>query len=210
MNDSDKPKLATIIEGLAAMFRTEVTTPLLEGYWLGLSDLEYHDVRRAAVDAVRTCRFMPTAAELRERIHGGSANRALIAWPEVMAAVASVGGYRTVVFADPVTNAAVHNVGGWQRLCEADSNELDRFIRKDFEKAYAALAAHGMGNTKPHTGIFDRENGTHGFGTGDVVTVQTALPPVAGHKRLDGPRGEVAGVIVDLAERLAIGHEVPK
>lgn len=208
MNANRKKDLAIIVEGLAAMFRTEVTKALLEGYWLGLSDLDYEEVKRAAVDAIRTCRFMPTVSELRERIHGSLAERAVIAWQEVSKAIECVGAYQTVVFEDPVSNAAVSNVGGWQRLCESSADELDRFIRRDFERAYQAIASHGGGSVAAHLGIVDRENSGNGYTSRPQVKVLTSLPQLPNQRRLSDARaGGTAGMLVDLAEKLSVQRE---
>lgn len=53
---------------LAAAFRSEVTTLMLQGYWLGLNDLSLVEVKTAARAALKRCEFMPTVAGLRELV----------------------------------------------------------------------------------------------------------------------------------------------
>jgi hypothetical protein len=62
---ADREKFTIGLRALAAAFRTEVTEALIEGYWLGLEDIELALVGAAMRRALRECRFMPTPAELR-------------------------------------------------------------------------------------------------------------------------------------------------
>lgn len=62
---ADRVRFGTVIQALAATFRVDVTEALLEGYRIGLDDLEQELFEQAARRALRECRFMPTPAELR-------------------------------------------------------------------------------------------------------------------------------------------------
>lgn len=131
---------------LGATFRVEVTAALRVGYWLGLRDLPLAAVQEAVGKAMATARFMPTPRDLRD-LAGvmGVDQRALVAWNAVKRAIRAVGSYRSVDFDDPVVNATVRTLGGWLRLCGTDSDEMDRFVAKDFQRVYRELSS-----LKPH------------------------------------------------------------
>lgn len=127
---------------LGATFRVEVTAALRVGYWMGLRDLPLAAVQEAVAKAMATSRFMPTPRDLRD-LAGvmGADQRAILAWNAVKRAIREVGSYRSVDFDDPVVNAAVRSLGGWPRLCGTDSEEMDRFIARDFQRLYRELSA---------------------------------------------------------------------
>lgn len=188
MTEHEKPEFAEIIGGIAVSFRQEATKPLLRAYWMGLGDLELGEVKRAATKALRACRFMPTVAELREL--AGEANhgdRAQNAWAEFERAVGMHGGYRSVDFADPLINATVRALGGWTRCCDLDSEEFDKWLRKDFVKQYEAFCKHppsdeAMGAL---SGVFSRENALLGYEhkSSGVVKIGTNIKPL-----IEGPK----------------------
>jgi hypothetical protein len=66
MRPSEREKFAVGLRALGAVFRTEVTEALIEGYWLGLDDVELTPLGQAMRRAIRECKFMPSPAELRE------------------------------------------------------------------------------------------------------------------------------------------------
>lgn len=127
---------------LGATFRVEVTAPLRVGYWMGLRDLPLAAVQEAVAKAMASSRFMPTPRDLRDLAGVMSADqRAILAWNAVKRAIREVGSYRSVDFDDGVVNAVVRTLGGWSRLCGADSEELDRFVAREFQRLYRELSA---------------------------------------------------------------------
>jgi hypothetical protein len=179
MNRSEKPKFAILVESLAAAFRVDVTEALLEGYWMALDDLELNSVGAGAKRALRECRFMPTANELRSLSGEVRAeHRSVLAWDAFEAAVVRHGGYVSVDFDDPVINATVRNLGGWKRCCEMPADEFDTFLRKDFERVYSALFASGVpaDRAAPLLGIHDAECTKSGFQAPKAIRVETGLP----------------------------------
>lgn len=95
-----------------------------EAYFRGLADLCYAEVNAALTKAIRTCKFAPTVAELRDLIgaNGEGMGEPESAWGEVKRAIANVGYYRAPHFDDPATAAAV-NALGWQTLCVAGTKD---------------------------------------------------------------------------------------
>lgn len=179
MTGSDRERFVSVLEALCASFRVEPSEALLEGYWLGLSDLALADVQRAAVRAIRECQHMPRPVELR-KLTGemGAEGRAVRAWSALKGAIAAHGAYRSVDFDDPLVNATVRNLGGWPRLCATATEEFEKWTRKDFERIYSSLMQHGASEEQVMylPGITETENGARGYEAEPPRRVLTGLP----------------------------------
>ncbi len=171
MTENDRRRFAAAMNALSAIHRVEASEPLLEGYWLGLQDLPISAVEKAIARSIATSKRMPVPADLRE-LSGDipAATRAVKAWAKVKDSIRRIGAYSSVNFDDPITNATIRALGGWTRLCSTDSEELDKWTRKDFERIYSALSNGGVSSDegKYLAGIHEAQ----GNGFGDVA------PPV--------------------------------
>ena len=179
MLETDRPQFAQAITALASSFRSETDEALLEGYWWALDDLELVAVQRAIRAAMRQCKFMPAAVELRELAGGMSpASRAIVAWEKFAGAVSRHGAYETITFDDHAINATIRNLGGWIKVCDLPGDEFDKWLRKDFERVYQAYLQTGTSAEAgaPLLGIFDQENGRQGYDQREPVVVLTGLP----------------------------------
>ena len=84
---------------------------------------------------------MPSVAVLRDLTgEMRSEDRVQLAWEAMVAAIRDVGGYRSITFEDPAITATVRALGGWERICTTDTEELHKWLRKDFERVYPAFA----------------------------------------------------------------------
>jgi hypothetical protein len=67
-----------------------------------------------------------------------------LAWSALLAAIKFYGGYQTPKWDRPdaarITQAISH-LGGWVRLCDTESDELHKWTRQAFCKAYNAIPA---------------------------------------------------------------------
>lgn len=66
MQPQDRSRYFQVMAAMASAFRVEADEVMLEGYWMGLAGLTLAQFERGAVKAMRTAKFMPTVAELRE------------------------------------------------------------------------------------------------------------------------------------------------
>jgi hypothetical protein len=170
-------------------YRQTVTAATIAAYELGLGDLPIVAIEQAVKRALRTSKFMPTPAELREL--AGEAkpeDRAVLAWSAFERAVLQHGGYASVCFDDAVINATVRSLGGWQRCCGLPPEEFDKWLRKDFLQAYSAFCRAGVGPdaAAPLVGIHDQQNAlTHPTHVKAVMLVKTGLPPLQGTPRIE-------------------------
>lgn len=166
MDESDKEQFAVTVNALAAQYRVEPNTPMLTGYWMGLSDLTLDAVNRAATEALRTSEFMPTVAKIRE-LAGilNPADRAVISWRALCKAMVKHGYYDSIEFDDPVLNATIRNLGGWIEWAERSEHEDEKWLRKDFERVYISLCRSGVSPVEggPLVGWHDRGNALTGY-----------------------------------------------
>ena len=162
----DKSKFVELIQSVAGTFRQQVTDSLLDGYWMGLSDLTLDQLNLACHRSLRACEFMPTVKELRELAGQQSdEDRAVIAFREVEQAVLRVGWYKSPDFEDKAINATIRNLGGWQRICDLSEEEFDKWFRKDFERVYGVYSRRGVGDEDGASleGEFAKSNRTLGY-----------------------------------------------
>jgi hypothetical protein len=181
MRDAEKAEFKNLLGALCASFRVEPTTPFFQGYWLGLKSLDLAEFERAVGKALESSRFMPTPVELRELAGEMSSNaRATHAWNEVRKAIRGKGAWASVAFDCPAINAAVRNLGGWRRLCSLDSEELDKWTRKEFEKVYGTLLQTGFPDYEGRylEGVHEADNRQNGYKVDPPQEVRTGLPPL--------------------------------
>ncbi len=210
MQSEDKKRFTSLIQALAAQFRIETSEALFEGYWMALDDLSLADVERSVRAAIRGCERMPAGSELR-RLAGEmtTGSRAVQAWGAMVKAIGQHGGYRSVDFDDVVINATIRNLGGWQKLCQTEEQELQKWVRKDFERIYSALTTSGITEEQAQhlVGVHEQANTAAGHQVAAPVHVATGLPPhregvlrqLSAPERLALTAGEVSRVVA-LAE----------
>ncbi len=174
-----KDKFAGLIEAVATTFGKQIDKAMLLGYWMGLNDLSEEQLERACMRAIRTCKFMPKPAELRELTGALSASaQAVLAFHDVEKALGSCGYYRSPNFEDKVINATIRNLGGWMRICDLSPEEFDKWFRKDFERIYAIYVDRGVGDEagQPLIGFFEKENAMRGHRVEPPVLIASGLP----------------------------------
>lgn len=113
-------------------------------YERGLCDLDKRVAWTALQRLQRTCRRLPSVAEIRQEArklsHPETERPAELAWEIVLEAVRRRGWPRPPTWKDPAIARAVRAVGGWQQLC--DSRVRDHgVLRAQFRDAYRAAQA---------------------------------------------------------------------
>jgi hypothetical protein len=166
VNEDWQEQVTFLVSVLASTFQRQVTPAMLQGYLIGLSGMALEDVKQATQTALRTCKFMPAPAELRELAGDAKPeDAALIAWEIATRAVASVGWYGSVQFEDPAITATIRSLGGWQRFCERCCGDEEKWLRKEFLTTYASYRRTGVSPeaAMPMVGEFERQNRLMGF-----------------------------------------------
>lgn len=163
----DQTRFIVALGALASTFGREVDEALIMGFEMGLEGLTTEQIERSVALAVRTKKFFPSPAELRELAgEVPSGERAVVAWDAFAQAVSKHGYYDSVDFDDPVINATIRNLGGWQRVCQIDDpKEFETFFRKDFERVYVALYKAGISpeQASPLIGYCESQNALNGY-----------------------------------------------
>jgi len=180
-SENDYEAFAGLISALAASFGKESDEAMLTGYWMGLGDMDLSELRAACAKAIRSMKFMPKPAELREM--GGESNvaeRAEIAFAAAAKAIGSHGKYASVDFDDPVINATIRSMGGWEKVCALKAEELHKWTKKDFIKMYTAHSNVGVSEEAIAylAGQVERENTSTGHSDNipKAVLIQSGLP----------------------------------
>jgi len=195
---SNRLEIVKLVSMLAEAFGRKPSTATFAAYELGLEGIGIDAITGAVATSLRTSKYMPTPAELRElsgELKG--TDRAVKAWLAFEKAVARIGGYKTVSFDDPVINATVRSVGGWQHCCTMTCNEFDTFLRKKFIDAYESLYRSGVGEEEaaPLRGEFDQANARLGYEPQQVVLVPTGLPAPLNAPRIQTTRHKPSGLL---------------
>lgn len=175
------------VAGLCEAFTRQASVVTFRAYQVGLDGLTAEQIGKAVAIALRSCKFMPSPAELRELAgEMKSEDRAVQAWIVFEKAVCTIGYVRGVDFDDPVVNATVRALGGWDRCCQQEGDEFDVFLRKRFLDTYASLSRSGVGEEQaaPLEGGFDRENRRLGQPVKPPHKVAVGLPPAPGAVRI--------------------------
>lgn len=117
MTNHDSAEFARLFTLLSQTFDKEASDALAQIYFDGLKDFAIEQVAAAVNQAVRTKKFWPKVAELRELIEGSVDDRAAQAWAAFLEAAAD-GGQASIRFSDPAAARAVDAVfGGWIQAC---------------------------------------------------------------------------------------------
>lgn len=146
MNDGHAQEFASALGGLAETFGEPLSAGRIDGYFLALKDLPMEAVLASIARAMRSSRFFPKPAELREFIEGTGDDLAALAWTRVIRAIERIGTYQSVDFGDPVLHATVDGLGGWSefwRIERMDAREQG-FKRAEFVRLYGALRSRGV------------------------------------------------------------------
>ncbi len=149
-----KAEFGIVIGGLWTSFHPDrpIKPELISAYWLGLNDLALNAVQAAATRAMREATFFPKVAEL--RVLAGVASpqaKAALAWEAVKKHRGRLYSRGMFVFDDLATTATIANLGV-ERVYHAQGDELDVWLRKDFERVYLTLA-DTVRNPPPLLGI---------------------------------------------------------
>jgi hypothetical protein len=145
---ASREKVGVVVGMLCEAFGRKATVPMIEAYYLALSDLRDEQVDAAGLAALRSpdTAFMPTPGQLRAAAATdgvGMDARCEEAWLTLNRAIDKHGAGRSVNFRDGLINATVRLLGGWERCCRLPREEFDKWFRKDFIATYARLMIHG-------------------------------------------------------------------
>lgn len=144
---ASEKKIAAVVAMLCEAFNRKPTRATFKAYEIALSDIGDESLTEAGNQVLRSSSaFMPTPGQLRQLcLTGGTtyAGRAEIAWHEFDRAVGTIGGDKSITFADGMINATVRLLGGWIQCCEKTGDDYFIWLQKSFKQTYTRLCESG-------------------------------------------------------------------
>lgn len=128
----------------AAYPNTQVTAETVAVYLRLLGDIAPADLQVIVDQAVATCKFLPTVAELRDSLHALEAMGELSwgeAWEDVQKEMRRIGSYGVPAFKTELTAAVVRSMG-WKVLCASENPQTDRAQFRDIYNAMQSRQAN--------------------------------------------------------------------
>ena len=132
MDESQTPRLAKMLIGLADFYRQPLSDSALRIYASCLAKYDIEELEQAARDHMEDPdrgRFMPKIADFVYAINGTADEAAAIAWD------LAVQGR----FPDPAAAEAIASMGGWSRAIGSRLVADQPFIAKEFTVRYKAF-----------------------------------------------------------------------
>ena len=166
--EKDFGAFCDLMHEVAQMYKTP---PMSEaGLQLMFSALEEFPlavVIRAVGAHLKTGKFFPKPAEIREQIQGSAADRGRAAFQQVLEAIRRFGIYQSVKWPDPCIHYALDRLGGWRWLCGKLDQENRPFVERDFCHFYAEAERIGAAWDTPglpghFPGQFEIDNSAKG------------------------------------------------
>lgn len=180
MTKNDFKTFAGLMAMLDETFGKESSKLKINVYFDGLKDFDIETVQKSIFFGIKTLKFYPCIAELREIIEGDSGSQSLLAWQEAIRGIQqNFGGtYSSIQFDDPLIHWVIERMGGWQNFGRWTEKE-EPFIQKDFERLYK-IAMRIPKDQLPQTliGFHERNNtsGGHYHISQQTVDFHSLLP----------------------------------
>lgn len=170
MQANEKPEFAELMTQALAFWRKDVTDFTLSVWWEACKPFSLEQVNKAlqahAMHPERSS-FAPMPGDFVRELQGTHTDRALLAWGRVSRAMAAVGAYASVDFADPVIHATVRELGGWAEICRTPNDE-QQFLQKRFCDFFRTYTARGVPDAPlALQGAHDTENAAKSLESAD-------------------------------------------
>lgn len=150
MNEHEyKVELSKILAHMAAIFRDEINTQLVEMWYMILESehVTIPELKAAAIEVMKSRKYtkLPTPAEILDVIRPRVDYRAIAEAQadEVLKAVRTVGQYSKPTFEDPITAVLMSTRWKWGPFASNLETEAVKWFRKDFVAAYQEAAEDG-------------------------------------------------------------------
>jgi hypothetical protein len=137
MTQDEAPAFLERLAALGEVFDAKFSEMKQQLYFEALKDLDLCDVVDGMNEALKTCKFMPRPAEIRELAVGSLEDQAGAAWAEWKELARRQGAYKQITAESVDGRSLVDVFGGWPQFCAADfSPEMWASKRKEFLQAY--------------------------------------------------------------------------
>ena len=150
MKAEDRQDFVQMFTVFAIALKEDYTPEVMELWWRMLEMYDAESVTNAFVKHTRKADFFPKPAQIIAILDEGRDPNA--AWIEAKDAVSRIGGYQSVMFADPVAATTIRLLGGWIWFCDQD---LDGpWTQKRFLQIYEENQGKEFHNTDVLPGAF--------------------------------------------------------
>jgi hypothetical protein len=170
MKPEDDARFVKAMSVMGEVFQKTPSDGLVDVYWKSLQDLDIEVFEKACsqvINARTITGTFPLVGEIREAAGGGKQAlelRIIQAWDKLMYAVQRHGYYDSVIFDDPIIPQIIKSWGGWMEWSGGGKNEEFKWVRKDFERMYAAFATRVWPEqTEPCIGSIEHKNTLTGY-----------------------------------------------
>ena len=181
MQNKDKTRFTGLMAMLAEAFDKDNTKLRMDVYFGGLKDFEIKEVEASIYQAVKSLKFFPKVAELRQLIEGDADSRALLGW---RIAVDSRNYYYGADFSeDPAIAYCIEELcDTYVSFCEKTLEEL-KWLEKRFLDLYrlALKRPSLLADRSPVLdGLFQIDNRKKG-----LLTAVPPVPKITARKRVE-------------------------
>jgi len=141
MQATDKPDFLKVINGIAAMRKSPITTEALDLWWACMTDWKIADFKAAAIQVLKTSTFMPTPKDFEDlrkagRETAGEAFAGIGRW-----LVYSPNGYTVAANTPRPIAAAIRAMGGADAYAMCEVDKLP-FLERRFCDHYDQIMSH--------------------------------------------------------------------
>lgn len=140
MRNDDFPKFKSIMAGMAAIFQRDLSTELMDGYWLALRNWSIDDFESASARLLETSQFMPRPADFHSVKKAGRPTYAE-SWVQAVEHCRS-SAYRRGPMVDEITDRAVAALGGYVAIAMCDEDKL-HYLERRFQEIYEGMQDAG-------------------------------------------------------------------
>lgn len=158
MQVSDFPRFQAVMTGMAELYQRELSGPLMDAYWLALSDWELTDFEAAAGRLMKTEEFMPRPVAFTNLRKAGRPSSAEV-WIEVLDHARHdspnfMNGH--VRGLSDIANRALHAIGGLHTVAMSEPSKTT-FLERRFSEVYDQMSeSHEIREALPEI-AFDRD-----------------------------------------------------
>lgn len=132
MQPADRQQFATAMYTAGEVFNEPVSEIRIEAYWHALVDLEIEGVLSAITYGIKSERFFPRPADIRNAIMGTAEERAEKAWSQIARAMRSNGRLQRPRELPSAIQSVIDSFGGWALLCELNTDRAAGMFRRRY------------------------------------------------------------------------------
>lgn len=136
MQPSDKPQFLKVLNGLAAIKKTQLVPEALDLWWGCMADWTIEDFKAGAIEVLKRTDFMPTPKDF-EDLRSAGRMTAGEAWDYAVGHAGS-SAYRQGPMGNPMIDQCVRMLGGYSAIAMCDEDKL-HYLERRFVEHFETL-----------------------------------------------------------------------